>query len=65
MNILEHYISNITKHEIESGEYDGIKFTIHHLVADVNCYGNIEYQKEIDLTDDQYQSVMETGYFIA
>lgn len=64
MNLIEIYVSNITKHEIEKCQYDGGNYIIHHLVADRDCYGDIECQKEFDLTDGEYQHVMRNGYYL-
>lgn len=59
MNILEQYVSNITKEE--RLEKDGI--VIYKIIADINCYGNIQKQKEFILADFQYKSVKEHGYY--
>lgn len=60
MNLLETYVSNITKEE--RLEKDGI--VIYKIVADINCYGDIHKQKEITLGEYQYKSVKERGYYL-
>lgn len=39
MNLLEIYVTNITKHEIQESSYNGQTIRIHRLVADKDCYG--------------------------
>ena len=56
MNLVEIYVSNITKHEME-----GI---IHRITADFDYYGRKEYQKTTWLCEADYQSVMEKGYYL-
>ena len=46
MNLLEHYVTNITYEE--PIEKNGILFF--KVVCDVDCYGNKEIQKEVLLT---------------
>lgn len=60
MNLLEQYVSNITKEE--QLEKDGI--VIYKIVADVDCYGNFQRQKEFVLGENQYKSVKERGYYL-
>lgn len=50
MNLLEHYVTNIT-HE-EPIEKNGMLFF--KVVCDVDCYGNKEIQKEVLLSEDDY-----------
>ena len=47
MNLLEHYVTNIT-HE-EPIEKNGMLFF--KVVCDVDCYGNKEIQKEVLLSE--------------
>lgn len=61
MNLLEHYVTNIT-HE-EPIEKNGMLFF--RVVCDVDCYGNKEVQKEVLLTEDGYERVKNTGYYLA
>lgn len=39
MNLLEIYVTNITKHEVQESSYNGQVIRIHRLVADKDCYG--------------------------
>lgn len=56
MNLVETWVNNITMHT----EVDGI-----HLVkADFDCYGRKEYQVEKWLTDSDYKSVLNNGYYL-
>lgn len=61
MNLLEHYVTNIT-HE-EPIEKNGMLFF--RVVCDVDCYGNKEVQKEVLLTEDGYERVKIKGYYFA
>lgn len=61
MNLLEHYVTNIT-HE-ESIEKNGILFF--KVVCDVDCYGNKEVQTELLLTEYDYAEVKSKGYYLA
>ena len=59
MNLLEHYVTNITYEEeviCEWGSY-------YKLIADVNCYG-LEKQKEFILLASDYKQVKEKGYYM-
>lgn len=65
MNVLRHYITNITfLKPLEIIENNDC-FYIFELIADVNCYGNISYQKHFYLSESQYNSVIENGYYIS
>lgn len=61
MNLLEHYVTNIT-HE-EPIEKNGMLFF--RVVCDVDCYWNKEVQKEVLLTEDGYERVKSKGYYFA
>lgn len=61
MNLLEHYVTNIT-HE-EPIEKNGMLFV--RVVCDVDCYGNKEVQKEVFLTEDGYERLKSKGYYFA
>ena len=61
MNLLEHYVTNII-HE-EPIEKNGM--LLFRVVCDVDCYGNKEVQKEVLLTEDGYERVKSTGYYLA
>lgn len=60
MNILEHYVTNITSVKKETCEWG----TIYKLKADVNCYGCIEKQKEFTLSQSDYDMVLKKGYYM-
>lgn len=61
MNLLEHYVTNIT-HEEPIKKYGMLFFKV---VCDVDCYGNKENQTEILLTEDDYAEVKSKGYYLA
>ena len=61
MNLLEHYVTNIT-HE-ERIEKNGMLFF--KVVCDVDCYGNKAIQTEVLLTEDDYAEVKSKGYYFA
>ena len=61
MNLLEHYVTNIT-HE-EPIENNGMLFF--NIVCDVDCYGNKAIQTEVLLTEDDYAEVKSKGYYFA
>lgn len=56
MNLVEIYVSNITMHTVVDG--------IHKITADFDCYGRKEYQKTTWLTELEYQSVKNKGYYL-
>ena len=57
MNLLEHYVKNIT-HE-EPIENNGMLFF--KIICDVDCYGNKAIQTEVLLTEDDYAEVKSKG----
>ena len=61
MNLLGHYVTNITYEE--PIEKNGILFF--KVVCDVDCYGNKEIQKEVLLTEYDYAEVKSKGYYLA
>lgn len=61
MNLLEHYVTNIT-HEEPVEMYGRTFFRV---VCDVNCYGNKEIQTEVLLTEDNYAKIKSKGYYLA
>ena len=61
MNLLEHYVKNIT-HE-EPIEKNGMLFF--KVICDVDCYGNKVIQTEVLLTEDDYAEVKSKGYYFA
>lgn len=56
MNLVEMWVTNITSHTEEDG--------LHLIVADFNCYGRKEHQKEKWLTDIDWKMVQERGYYL-
>lgn len=56
MNLVEIYVTNIIKHTELNG--------YHYIIADFDCYGHKEYQKRECLTDGQYISVLQNGYYL-
>lgn len=61
MNLLEHYVTNITYEE--PIEKNGMLFF--KVVCDVDFYGNKEVQTELLLTEDDYAEVKSKGYYLA
>jgi hypothetical protein len=61
MNLLEHYVTNIT--HVEPIEKNGMLFF--KVVCDVDCYGNKEIQKEVLLSEDDYAEAKSKGYYLA
>ena len=56
MNLVDIWVTNITMHiEIEG---------LHQITADFNCYGRKEVQGTKWLTQNDYKSVMEKGYYL-
>lgn len=64
MNILEIYVSNITSDTICEKVSDGHHVRYHKLIADKNCYGAKETQVEFCVSEQDYQSIMENGYYL-
>lgn len=56
MNLVEIYVSNITMHTVVDG--------IHKITADFDCYGREEHQVTKYLTQSDYQSVKDKGYYL-
>ena len=61
MNLLEHYVKNITHEELI--EKNGMLFF--KVICDVDCYGNKVIQTEVLLTEDDYAEVKSKGYYLA
>ena len=60
MNLLEHYVTNIAN--VEEVKFDwGICYRI---TADIDCYGRVEKQKEILLSESEYKDVLERKYYL-
>ena len=56
MNLVEMWVKNITMHiEVEG---------LHQIKADFDCYGRKEYQQTRWLTDSDYKSIVEKGYYL-
>lgn len=61
MNLLEHYVTNITReHETD---YQGVK--MYELTCDINCCGNVRKQEHIFLLEGDYKMIQEKGYYLA
>ena len=56
MNLVEIWVTNIT----ENIEIEGL----YKITADFNCYGSEELQVTKWLTQSDYDSVMEKGYYL-
>ena len=56
MNLVEMWVTNITLHT----EVEGL----HFIKADFNCYGRKEYQKEKWITDRDWKSIKDKGYYL-
>lgn len=61
MNVLENYVTNIIYEK--KLIVDGI--TLYEIICDTNCYGRIEKNKRIILTELEYKMVKEKGYYLA
>lgn len=60
MNLLEHYVTNIT--HVEPIKKNGM--LLFKVVCDVDCYGNKEIQKEVLLSEDDYAEAKSKGYYL-
>ena len=59
MNVLEVWVSNITS-VTEPDEYGMVT-----IVADQDCWGNKEEQIEFSVTEQDYESILTKGYYLA
>ena len=59
MNLLEVWVSNITS-VTEPDEYGIVT-----IVADQDCWGNKEEQIEFSVTQQDYESILTKGYYLA
>lgn len=59
MNLLEVWVSNITS-VTEPDEYGMVT-----IVADQDCWGNKEEQIEFSVTQQDYESILTKGYYLA
>lgn len=60
MNVVETYVSNITKTEKiqeKFGDY-------YKLTADTDCYGRKENQRIFTVNEHEYKSIIEKGYYL-
>ncbi len=60
MNLIKVYVSNITTHKCHQC-HKGIY--IHNLIADIDCEGHKEKQVKLTITDNEYQSIINKGYY--
>ena len=58
MNLLEIYVTNITKVEV------GLPYNSVRLTADFDCYGVKELQVSKIINMHQYQEIIAYGYFL-
>ena len=59
MNLLEVWVSNITS-VTEPDEYGMVT-----IVADQDCWGNKKEQIEFSVTQQDYESILTKGYYLA
>ena len=59
MNLLDVWVSNITS-VTEPDEYGMVT-----IVADKDCWGNKEEQVEFSVTQQDYESILTKGYYLA
>ena len=72
MNLVETWVTNVTQHVIEQFESKSYDFksklyNLHKITADFDCYdcyGRKEYQATKYLTEFEYKSVLEKGYYL-
>lgn len=64
MNLLEIYVSNITKCELCQKIYDGHVVRYYKMVADKDCYGSKQSQVEFIVSESNYQSIMKNGFYM-
>ena len=57
MNLLETYVTNITKVEV------GLPYNCVRITADFDCYGYEEIQATKVIGMDQYQQIIAYGYY--
>lgn len=62
MNLVETWVTNITQHVIE--QLESKSYNLHKITADFDCYGRKEYQTTKYLTESEYKSVLEKGYYL-
>jgi hypothetical protein len=60
MNLLEHYVTNITYEE--PVEKNGM--LLFKVVCDVDCCGSKKIQTEVLLTEDDYAEAKSKGYYL-
>ena len=60
MNLVETYVTNITK---EEDIWTDFHLHLHRITADFNCYGRIEKQVSKIVNDYDYEIIKEKGYY--
>lgn len=58
MNVVETYVKNITY--IPPPDENGYRI----LVADTCCYGIVEKAKKLIVSEEDYQSILEKGFYL-
>lgn len=61
MNLVETYVTNITEHIVENKG----RCNMHYIVADFNCHGHVKRQEGKWLSDCEYQSIVENGWYLS
>ena len=59
MNLVETYVSNITKVEV------GLPYNCVRITADFDCWGHKEMQATKVISMDQYQQIIAWGYYLS
>lgn len=59
MNLLETYVTNITKVEV------GLPYNCVRITADFDCYGRKEIQATKVIMMDEYQQIIAWGYYLS
>ena len=62
MNVVETYVTNITKVEKKYNEPNDLEY--YEIIADTDCYGVKKKQTLLHLLKDEYDSVMKNGYYL-
>lgn len=58
MNVLEIYVTNITKVE------KGLPYNSVRIVADFDCWGHKEVQVTEIIRKEQYEQILKNGYYL-
>ena len=59
MNLLETYVTNITKVEV------GLPYNCVRITADFDCWGHKEIQATKVISMDEYQQIIAWGYYLS